>query len=147
LTIAHPDLPDDQWLAASERAYKDSVDAYYGSPETMGKGGQERYRIAEFGVAVFHYAKSIVMLHTAYGCARMENRQPSPADAWIVEGFCNALEASLDQHPRAPVDEVAGIVTHRLRDIAADCDRVGASSQLYRHALETVGRCAPSAQS
>lgn len=146
-TAVDPNLPDDRWLATSERAYRDSVDGYYGSPETMGKGGQEHYGNAEFGVALFFYAKSIDMLHTAYGYARMEKRQPSPADAWIVEGFCNALEAALEQHPNAPVAEVAGMVTHRLRDIAADCDRVGAASQLYRHAEESVGRCAASAES
>lgn len=131
-------LPDGQWLTASEQAFKDRVEPYYGTPETMAEGGREHYGRADFGVALFFYRKAVDMLHTAYGYSNMESRQPSPADAWIVDGFCNSLGASVQAHPQAPVAEVAGEMVGRLGAIAADCDRVGIPAKLYRDAQDTV---------
>lgn len=48
-TPVDPNLPDDQWLATSERAYKDSVDAYYGSPETLSEQGHDRWHVFFYG--------------------------------------------------------------------------------------------------
>lgn len=136
-------LPDDEWLAASQQAYERAVGRYYGSPETMGRGGKERYANSDFGTALFFYGKSIDMLHTAYGFAAMEHRHPGPADAWLVDGFCSSLGAALSTHPNAPVDETVRAVTHRLRSIRTTCDRAGMSSKLYRDALDTIERYAP----
>jgi hypothetical protein len=136
-------LPDDQWFVASEQAFKDRVEPYYGTPETMAEGGREHYGRADFGVALFFYRKAVDMLHTAYGFSNMESRQPSPADAWIVDGFCSSLGASLQAHPQAPVAKVAGEMVGRLGTIAADCDRVGIPAKLYRDAQDTVASTAP----
>jgi hypothetical protein len=139
-------LTDDEWWVASASAFAETVHAYYGSPESMAQGGKNRYRDADFGVAAFFYHKSIDMLHTAYGFSNMEHREPSPADAPIVDGFCNSLSASIEGHPNAPIDEVVREVTHRLRSIATTCDRVGAPSQLYRGALEKIAQYTPNVQ-
>lgn len=136
-------LPDAEWLAASEALYKKRIPSFYGSPETMAAGGEEHYGVADFGTAMFFYAKSIDMLHSAYGFSQMAGRRPSPADLPIVDGFTSALGAALETHPAAPVSYCVREVTHRLRSISTECDRVGASSDLYRSGLETIAVTAP----
>jgi hypothetical protein len=138
-----PDLPDGAWWQASEEMYRERVEGFYGSPETIASGGEEHYLSGDFGTAVFFYAKAIDMLHTAYGFAEMARRQPSAADLTIVDGFCNSLGAAIDLHPAAPVDERVREVTHRLRSISSECDRVGLSSVLYRQGLGQIAAYAP----
>lgn len=143
LTRVDAGLPDGAWLRASEQAFRERVDAYYGSPETMAEGGKDSYGHQEFGVALFFYRKAIDMLHTAYGFSQMQSRRPSVADVSIVDGFTASLGASLAQHPEAPVDECVREVTHRLRSIATTSDRVGIPSNLYRAALDSMAAYAP----
>jgi len=138
-----PQLPDDAWWQASCRAFSEQVDAHYGSPETMRDGGKERYGVQDFGTAMLLFAKAIDMLHTAYGFNHMDSRQPSPADVSIIDGFVASLGASLSTHPDAAIEECAREVTHCLRSIATECDRVGAPSSLYRGALEQMEHLAP----
>jgi hypothetical protein len=80
------------------------------------------------------------MLHTNYLFMEMKSRQPSPADAWIVDGYLKSLGVSLSMHPEAPVADSVREITHRLRTIASACQRVGIADQLYMNALDTVGR-------
>jgi hypothetical protein len=101
-------LPDGPWLRASESMYKATVEPYYGSPETMAKGGEERHRQADYGTALFFYAKSIDMLHSQYGFLGMERRRPSSADAAIIDGYAESLAATLQAHPEAPIADCAG---------------------------------------
>lgn len=134
-------LPDDQWLRASEDMFRATIEPYYGSPETMARGGEERYRLYDYGTAMFFYAKSIDMLHTAF--SHMAQRQPSPADLPIVDGFASSLGLALHAHPQAPVADSVREVTHRLRSISSECDRVGIPSQLYRNGLDSLSQTAP----
>ena len=136
-------LPDDEWLARSKTRFEQIVKNYYGSCETIGQGGQERYGYGDFGTALFFYQKSIDVLHTNYLFGQMRSRQPSPADAWIVDGYTSSLGASLAMHPAAPIDESVREVTHRLRTIATACEQVGLPSQLYREALKLMSQYAP----
>lgn len=136
-------LPDDEWLARSNARFEEMVKNYYGSCETIGQGGQERYGYGDFGTALFFYQKSIDVLHTNYLFLQMRNRQPSPADAWIVNGYTASLGASLAMHPAAPINNSVREVTHRLRTIAAACEQVGLPSQLYREALKLIAQYAP----
>jgi hypothetical protein len=136
-------LPDDEWLARSEARFGQMVKNYWGSCETVAQGGQERYGYGDFGTALFFYQKSIDMLHTNYLFGQMRNRQPSAADAWIVDGYTSALGASLAMHPTAPIDSSVQEVTHRLRTIATVCEQVGLPSQLYRGALKQMAQYAP----
>ena len=136
-------LPDDEWLARSKTRFEEMIKNYYGSCETIGQGGQERYGYGDVGTALFFYQKSIDVLHTNYLFLQMSKRQPSPADAWIVNGYTSSLGASLAMHPTAPVDDSVREVTHRLRTIAAACDQVGLPSQLYREGLRLIAQYAP----
>lgn len=136
-------LPDGEWFLASRALYEKRIEGFYGTPETMASGGQEHYQHGDYGTAMLFYAKSIDMLHTAYGFAAMAQRQPSPADIAIVDGYTAALGVALRLHPDAPVDECVREVTHRLRSISSECDRVGVPSNLYRAALETMASLAP----
>lgn len=138
-----PGLLDGEWLAASEALFKRRIGGFYGSPETMARGGEEHYGLSDFGTAMFFYAKSIDMLHTAYGFAHMAQRQPSPADLAIVDGYTASLGVSLQLHPDAPVAACVREVTHRLRSISSECDRVGLPSDLYRGGLKSMAQSAP----
>jgi hypothetical protein len=136
-------LADPEWFAASERTYQSLVGNYYGSPETMAGGGHERLMPNDAGVAMYLFAKSIDMLHTAYGFNEMRSRRPSDADAAIVGGFCDALALVMRDHASAGVDPVVREVTHRLRSISTTCDGMGHGSNLYRWGLDTMARLAP----
>jgi len=136
-------LDDTSWYAASVAEYQRTLDSHYGSPETMAGGGFKAAAVGDSGVAMQFFRKSIDMLHTAYGFDQMRLRRPSQADAEIVDGFCSALEASLGEHPGAPVDEAVREVTHRLRTIATMCEGAGAPSGLYRAGLERLALAAP----
>jgi hypothetical protein len=138
-----PSLSDQAWLAASEQQFRERIEGFYGSPETMASGGREHYGNQDFGTAMFFFAKSIDMLHSAYGFGKMRDRQPSPADIGIVDGFVSSLGLSLQMHPNAEVDACVREVTHRLRSISTECDRAGLSSTLYRNALNSIASSAP----
>lgn len=136
LTPIDHGVPDDEWLTASNRAYIAEIDQHYGTPETMATPGKDHYGHQNFGVALFFYAKSIDMLQTAYCFNQMRDRQPSPADTWIVDGFVNSLGASLAMHADAPVGEVTMETMNMLRSIAEECQRTGVSDQLYASAVD-----------
>lgn len=136
-------LPDGAWLAASEALFKQRIDSFYGSPETMSRGGEEHYQLSDYGTAMFFYAKSIDMLHTAYGFSQMAQRRPSVADLEIITGYTNSLAQALRLHPQAPVAGSVREVTHRLRSISSECDRAGLPSTAYRDGLESIAEHAP----
>jgi hypothetical protein len=136
-------LPDGRWLRESEEMFKASIEPYYGSPETMARGGDERRGLGDVGTALFFYAKSIDMLHTAYGFAGMERRRPSPADTAIIDGFTESLALVTSRHPEAPIADCVREVTHRLRSISTECERVGLPSDLYRNGLDLIAQIAP----
>jgi hypothetical protein len=138
-----PHLADPQWFAASRAAYESLVADYYGSPESMARGGLDRPGSNEAGIALHFFAKSIDMLHTAYGYNAMRTREPSGDDSPIVGAFCDTLAVIMRNRPTAPVDEVVREVTHRLRSISTTCDGMGLGSNLYRWGLDTMGRLAP----
>lgn len=138
-----PALPDREWFGASERVYKETIEPYYGSPETMARGGDEAATAGDSGVALLFYRKSIDMLHTAYGFSQMQTRRPSQEDGPILRAFCESLEASLRDHPQAPVAETVREVTHRLRSITGECERHGIDASLYRTTLQRIAGAAP----
>jgi hypothetical protein len=141
-TPVDPTLQPDEWIAASEARYRDKVNAYYGSPETMARGGQEALEIEDFGTAMFFFRKSIDIIHSQVG-GPSPRRVPGPADDPILFGFIMALEASLARHPGAPVDESVREVTHRMRSISTQCRNTGLDPQAYDNALMNLARIAP----
>lgn len=136
-------LPDGPWFAASQQQYRDTVDGFYGSPESMARGGHEALARQDAGTALLFFGKSIDMLHTAYGFQGMSGRRPGSDDDAIVDGFTDALAATMASKPAAPVDEQVRETTHRLRSIAATCDGAGLPGARYRLALERMAASAP----
>jgi hypothetical protein len=136
-------LSDDEWLRQSEAHYETLVVHRWGSCETVASGGADQYGVQDFGTALFFYQKSIDMLHTQYLFGEMKHRQPSAADAWIIDGYTNSLGVSLDLHPNAPVADSVREVTHRLRTIASACERTGVAPNVYRNGLQQVAIYAP----
>jgi hypothetical protein len=127
-----------EWLAAGERTCRRSARRLAGSPDAIGWEGRERYAADDAAAALLLFAASIGDLHTAYCADGMLTRLPGPADAWILDAFCSALQATLAEQPLAPVQAIAGDVTERLRSIAEACEIVGAPATLYRDAATAV---------
>ena len=132
---------DTDWLSASEDRYKSTMRNHAGSPETFASAGSQASENQEPGVALFYYQKAIDLLHTLYD--QFQRRQPSPADAPIIEGYLRTLRSVLDVHPNADVSASVREVTHRLRVISSSCERVGYASSLYRDALLELPLIAP----
>ena len=108
-------------------------------PEGWAEPGRELYGSQRFAEAIEPFRKAVDVLHSNYTFLNMERRQPSPADAWIVDGFVNAVGAARAAGQVDDVREVVREVTHRLRAIATATQRVGGSSQLYLEALARLG--------
>lgn len=141
--VVDTELADPEWFAASRDLFRSQIEGFYGSPETIASGGQEHYQLNDYGTAMLFYAKSIDMLHSAYGFAEMKRRHPSLADGPIIDGFNASLADSLRLHPQAPVAECVREVTHRLRSISSECDRLGFPADLYLTALDAMSSAAP----
>jgi hypothetical protein len=138
IVIVDQSLPDRDWLAESSRLYEATVANHYGTPETMAAPGRDHYGHNNFGVAMFFFAKAVDMLQTAYCFGQMQNRQPSPGDVWIIDGYCNSLGAALSLHPDAPVGESARYTLGMIRSIGAECQRVGVPDALYAAACDRI---------
>jgi hypothetical protein len=130
-------------MAESRRSASTLAGQVEPSSEAYGEAAKVCNGQQNFGAAMVLYSKALDLIHTQYLVLNMQHRQPSPADTWIVDGFVAAVGASLAMHPDAPVDDEVREATHRLRTIASMCERIGASSFLYRNALDTLARDAP----
>jgi hypothetical protein len=131
-------LPGAQWMGESRRTAEALAARIEGAPEAYAEAAKIRYGHQGFGTAAILYGKAVDLIHTQYLVLDMQHRQPSPADAWIVDGFVAAVGASLAMHPDAPMDDEVREGTHRLRTIYSMCERVGAPSALYANALGTL---------
>lgn len=136
-------LTDHEWWALGSRRYEEHWKEHVGSPETFAECARNCYGQQDFSTAACFFRKAIDLLHTQYLFGAMERRRPSPADAWIVDGYVSAIGASRQLHPQADVAESVREVTHRLRTISTACQRVGLPDQLYRGALNDLVNVAP----
>jgi hypothetical protein len=107
-------------------------------PEKIAEEGKLLYGTQQFAEAASRYEKAIDLLHTLYVFENMRQRQPSPADAWIVDGYVNSLGATLALDSSADVVDTVRTVTHRLRSITTAAERVGLPTTLYRAALDQM---------
>lgn len=137
------ELSGTQWADESRARAQSLASRIEGSPENYGEAAKVSYGRQGFGVATVLYAKALDLLHTQYVVLNMQHRQPGPADTWIVDGFTAAVGASLAMHPDAGLEDEVREGTHRLRTIASMCERIGASSFLYRNALDQLASNAP----
>jgi hypothetical protein len=136
-------LADGPWLTESQRLFESTVSSYYGSPDTMARGGRDAEDAGNYGTATCFYRKAIDMLHTAYGFGQMQQRRPSESDAWIIDGYCRSLAGARGRHPSAFFDESVREVTHRLRSISTQCEGLGLDPRLYRAGLDRLALVAP----
>lgn len=131
-------LPDTPWMSESRRAANALAAQLEASPENYAEAARVRYGHQNFGAAMVLYCKALDLIHTQYVVLNMQHRQPTPADAWIIEGFVSAAGASVAMHADAPVDDEVREATHRLRTIASMCQRVGVSPRLYHSGLDQL---------
>lgn len=124
-----------QWWNDATQRYDEYWREFLGEPETFETGARWFYGSGEFGAALLLYQKAIDLLHTRYCFDVMRRRRPSAADLPIVDGYLNALGASLSLHPDAPVADSIAEATHRLEDIRAACKAAGLSTDPYRQGL------------
>lgn len=114
-----------------------------GGPERRGEQARASYGHANFAEALTQYESAIEALHDLYLFENMRQRQPSPADAWIVDGYTSSLGAALSMNPNLDVTESVRTVTHRLRTITTTCRRVGSPDATYTGALDLMAQYAP----
>lgn len=114
-----------------------------GGPERRGEQARSSYGHANFADALGQYESAIEALHDLYLIENMRQRQPGPADAWIVDGYTSSLGAALSTNPNLDVTESVRTVTHRLRTIASKCRAVGSPEVLYMGALQQMATYAP----
>ena len=107
-------------------------------PDDLGTRAQALYNNQDFAAAMTMFEKAIDMLHTLYIYENMRQRQPSPADAWIVDGYVSALGATRAMNRDAEVTESVRTVTHRLRTISTRCNSSGIAPDLYLGGLNRI---------
>lgn len=107
-------------------------------PEEIAKVAENLYGHQRFSEAIVQSERAIDLLHTLYLFEKMRQRQPSPADSWIVDGYTSALGATLAMDKSADVTESVRTTTHRLRTIMSATERVGIPANIYRDALTTM---------
>ena len=112
-------------------------------PEKTGSLAKDAYGRADFAAAFGYYVKAIDQLHDFYVYEQFRNRQPSPADTWLVDGLTASLGAAREQNPNLDVREGVREATHRLRTISSACENSGANPILYRRGLDQLGQYAP----
>jgi hypothetical protein len=80
-----------------QQTYDRQWRAHAGSPESFAEAAKHCYGHGDFGQSLLFSAKAVDLLHTLYG--NLTERQPSTADAWIVDGFVSAAGAAHAMHP------------------------------------------------
>lgn len=134
-------LNDAEWLRSGESRYAAAIGRYYGSPETIARGGLERRD--DPAAALFFFQKSIDLLHTQYGFLGMKTRRPGPADDAITEAYLNTLTRVREMRPDAAVADSVREVTHRLRAISSECKSRGLDPGPYLAVLGRLGDLTP----
>lgn len=112
-------------------------------PEELGEAARQAFDRSDFLSAFNLYVKAIDSLDDLYGYEQFRQRQPSPADAWLVDGMTRALGLALRQDPHADVVEGVRMATGRLRRIARLTEAAGGNSLLYRQALGRLAELGP----
>lgn len=131
------------WLTAGEQRFEHDVSNYYGSPETIARGGVEALERGDTAAALFFFQKSIDLLHTLYVSTGMQTRRPGHRDNPIIDHYLRTLGDIRRIHPDSDVTRSVIEVTHRLRTISTTCRHSGAEFGAYLRALRQLGEIAP----
>jgi hypothetical protein len=112
-------------------------------PEKAGEAAESAYGHHEWIQALELFVKAVDRLHDFYVYEQFRNRQPSPADAWLVQGVTKSLGVMREVRPEADVTDLVREATHRLRTISTAVANAGGEPVLYRRALDEMARLAP----
>lgn len=112
-------------------------------PEKAASAAKDAYYAHDWARSFELYVKAVDRLHDFYVFEQFRNRQPSPGDAWIVNGLVAALGVLRDQDPSADVAAGVKEATHRLRTISSALEAAGGNATLYRGGLDGLARYAP----
>jgi hypothetical protein len=112
-------------------------------PEKVGEAAKQAYGQHEWRASFDLYVKAIDKLHDFYVFEQFQNRQPSPGDAWIVQGMVSAVGVLRNVEPQADVTTGVREATHRLRTISSAVKAAGGNATLYEGALAELARIAP----
>jgi hypothetical protein len=112
-------------------------------PEKAASAAKDAYNEHDWARSFELYVKAVDRLHDFYVYEQFRNRQPSPGDAWIVNGLVSALGVLRDQDPTADVAAGVKEATHRLRTIASALEAAGGNATLYRGGLDGLAQYAP----
>lgn len=112
-------------------------------PEKAASAAKDAYNGQDWARSFELYVKAVDRLHDFYVFEQFRNRQPSPGDAWIVNGLVAALGVLRDQDPRAEVAAGVKEATHRLRTISSALEAAGGNATLYRGGLDGLAQYAP----
>jgi hypothetical protein len=112
-------------------------------PEKAASAAKDAYNEHDWARSFELYVKAVDRLHDFYVFEQFRNRQPSPGDAWIVNGLVSALGVLRDQNPTADVSVGVKEATHRLRTISSALEAAGGNATLYRGGLDGLAQYAP----
>lgn len=108
-------------------------------PDELGEKAQEAYGNQRFEEAMMLYAAAIDKLHTMYVAGNCSVRQPSPADAYIVDGFASAVGAAKAMGTNVHVVNEAQGAVHYLRQIADTSEMFGfMPGTVYRESAQAA---------
>jgi hypothetical protein len=112
-------------------------------PEKAAGEARDAMQSGDYEAAFARSVVAVDRLHDFYVFEEFRNRQPTPADAWIVNGVCAALSAARASNSQVDISAGVRTATHRLRTISSAIERAGGNSALYRGALNDLAGCAP----
>lgn len=109
-------------------------------PEEAAQAAQLAYGSREWTKALALYVKSVDKLHDFYVVEEFKNRQPSPGDAWMVQGISKSLGVIKEVEPDADIMSLVLEACHRLSTICVAVEGAGGNPVLYKRTLDEVGR-------
>src|SRR5690349_4697850 len=111
-------------------------------PEKAAQAAEQAYGNREWAKSFALFVKGVDKLHDFYVFEEFRNRQPSPGDAWMVQGVSKSLGITLELEPNVDVTEQVREVTHRLSTICTAVEGAGGNPILYARVLREVERLA-----
>ncbi len=138
--------PEDLARAEAERVVAQRRDMFNldpVGPETTARAADGARRIGQPDEAFTLSVKAIDRLHDLYGFDHFSQRQPSSADAPLVDLVTETLADLVAANPDAEIRDRVREVTHRLRSIATSTEEIRGNAASYRAGLDELARLAP----
>lgn len=133
----------DQASSPSTEVTPGAFDFDPNGPEKAGMLARTAGDLGDWLSALQHYVVAVDRLHDFYCYENFRNRQPSPADAWLVDGLTHSLGVTRQMLPNADISEPVRTATHRLRTMMTASQSVGANHIIFKRALVRLEEHAP----